>query len=176
MFEHLQLILSVILQNPPKTIKLSSCTKSHFKATLSPNTQNRVYYNGMTRALSLSLSLLHFKLIKAEFSFIIIKWMMCEKTLNPSLIVWMGMCVFPCQLLDYQWNRLLHHLRWLLLPGVSAQPGHVCRGDAADLRTQRQTQQPHAAGRGLYAQWSGLRLSFMIKKKKLSVCCNNSLD
>lgn len=125
--------------------------KSHLKATLSPNTQSRVYYIGMTSALSLRFSLLHFKLIKAEFSFIILKWMMCEKTLNPSLIVWTGMCVFPCQLLDYQWSRLLHHLRRLLLPGVSAQHGHVCRGDAADLRTQRQTQQPHAAERGLYS-------------------------
>lgn len=59
-------------------------------------------------------------------------------------------CLRPLcpQLLDSEFSRLLHDLRLLLLPGVSAERRHVHRGDAADLRPQRQTQQPHSTGGG----------------------------
>lgn len=77
------------------------------------------------------------------------------------------------QLLDPEYSRLLHHLRRLLLSGVSAQRGHVHRGDAADLRPQRQTQQPHAARGGKYPRslqrfvgWKQVPLTFTYRRSQ----------
>lgn len=70
-------------------------------------------------------------------------------TVNRQLANMAQSLCLSSQLLDPEFSRLLHHLRWLLLSGVSAERGHVHRGDAADLRPQRQTQQPHTTRGGL---------------------------
>lgn len=62
-----------------------------------------------------------------------------------------GLFFFSLQVLDKEPECVLHHLRGLLLPGVPAQRGHVHRRDDADLRPQRQTQQPQPERRGLHS-------------------------
>ena len=47
------------------------------------------------------------------------------------------------QLLHQEPGGFLHHVRRVLLSGVSSERGDVHRGDDADLRTQRQEEQPH---------------------------------
>ncbi|KAI4792950.1 hypothetical protein KUCAC02_033029, partial [Chaenocephalus aceratus] len=66
------------------------------------------------------------------------------------------------QLLHQELGGVLHHVRGVLLSGVSSERGDVHRGDDADLRTQRQEEQPHNEEEVLRNLRSVVSLTFLL--------------